>query len=142
MTLYVFPDPQPAVSAVLNAAKAARWPTAVIATAFPSQSSAQNLGVAWPMTGPWIQHAWDGTPTQESNRQGATIRVTVWQPKGKPGDAASLAQLVNAVLLDSGSASVWRFARGAGPLNGTDDDSGLPFCTFTVTAETRPTAVA
>lgn len=140
--MFVFPDPRPAVAAILNAAKPSRWPSAVVATAFPSPDAAESLGVAWPMAGPWIQHAWDGTPVQQSNRQGATVRVTVWQPKGKPGDAATLAQLVLAALLDGGSGTVWRFTPGSGPLPGVDNDTGFPFCTFTVTAETRPSAVA
>ena len=54
----------------------------------------------------------------------------------------NLAALVKAVLLDSGNASVWRFTPGLGRSPGIDPDTGLPFCTFTVTAETRPSAVA
>lgn len=131
MALYVFPDPRAAVAAELTAAKAARWPTATISTAFPASAIAA----------PHIQHAWDGTPSQQANRQAATIRVTCWTPKGKVSEGIDLAQLVLAVLLDSGSASVWRFRPGAGPLPGVDNTSGLPFCTFTVTAETRPIAV-
>lgn len=132
MTLYVFPDPRAEVSAILNAAKAARWSTATISTAFPSSA----------ITVPHIQHAWDGTPNQEQQRQSCTIRVTVWTPKGKVSDGISLAQLALAVLLDSGSSNVWRFTPGAGPLPGIDPDTQLPFCTFTLTADTRPSAVA
>lgn len=132
MTLYVFPDPRESVKALLNAAKAARWPTATISTSFPDPA----------LTVPHIQHAWDGTPSQQANRQVTAIRVTVWTPKGKVSDAIALAQLVRAYLLDTGSASVWRFRPGAGPVPDVDPDTGLPFCTFTVNAETRPTAVA
>jgi len=132
VTLYVFPDPRADVSALLNAAKPSRWSTATISTSFPSAA----------ITAPHIQHAWDGTPLQESNRQGVTIRLTVWTPKGKVADGIALAQLVLAYLLDADSASTWRFTRGAGPLPGIDQASELPFCTFTVTAETRPSAVA
>lgn len=132
MTLYVFPDPRSAVSVLLNAAKASRWPTATISTSFPT------TGIAVPH----IQHAWDGTPNQEQQRQSCTIRVTVWTPKGKPSDGIALAQLVLAFLLDSGSSTVWRFTPGAGPVPGVDPDTELPFCTFTVTADTRPSAVA
>lgn len=132
MTLFVFPDPRAAVAAELTAAKPTRWPTATISTAFPSAA----------ITAPHIQHAWDGTPSQQANRQNTTIRVTAWAPKGQVSAGIDLAQLVLAVLLDSGSASIWRFRPGAGPAPGVDDATGLPFCTFTVTAETRPSAVA
>lgn len=132
MTLYVFPDPRVDVGTTLTAAKAARWPTATISTSFPSSA----------ITVPHIQHAWDGTPTEESQRERCTIRVTVWTPKGKVSDGITLASLVRAVLLDSGSASVWRYTRGAGRLPGIDPDTGLPFCSFTLTAETRPIAVS
>lgn len=132
MTIYAFPDPRPAVSAVLNAAKAAHWPTATISGEFPQS----NISV------PHIQYAWDGTPLQQSNRQGCAIRVTVWAPKLQTPAGIALAQLVLAVLLDSGTGTIWRFTPGAGPLPGTDDDTKLPFCTFTVTAETRPAAVS
>lgn len=132
MTLYVFPNPRVDVKARLNAGKATHWPTATISTSFPSTAIAV----------PHIQHAWDGTPTQQKNRQGATIRITVWTPKGRIDEGIDLAQLVLAYLLDTGSASTWRFRPGGGPAHGIDSDTGLPFCTFTVTAETRPTAVA
>jgi hypothetical protein len=132
VTLFVFPDPRSDVQALLTAAKPARWSTATISTSFPSSA----------ITVPHIQHAWDGTPSQEANRQVATIRLTIWTAKGKVSDGINLAQLVRAYLLDSGSATTWRFRPGAGPLPDVDDATGLPFCTFTVTAETRPSAVA
>lgn len=132
MTLYVFPDPRADVAAVLTAAKPAHWPTATISTSFPSTV----------LTSPHIQHAWDGTPSQDVNRERATIRVTVWTPKGKVSDGINLASLVQAVLLDAGSSNVWRYTTGTGRLPGIDVDTGLPFCTFTLTAETRPSAVA
>lgn len=132
MTLYAFPDPRAGVAAILTAAKPTHWPTATISTSFPTTG----------LTVPHIQHAWDGTPGQQANRQSATVRVSVWTPKGKVSDGIALAQRVLAVLLDSGSSTVWRFTPGAGPLPGVDDATDLPFCTFTVTAETRPSAVA
>lgn len=133
MTLDVFPDPGVGVDALLNAAKAARWPAATISTKFPTSGT---------ITDPWIQHAWDGTPSEQSNRQVATIRVTVWTPRGQVDAGITLAQLVRAYLLDSGNAAIWRFRRGPGPLHGIDPKIELPFCTFTLTAETRPTRVA
>lgn len=132
MTLYVFPDPRPAVSAVLNAAKAARWPTATISGAFPTSA----------ITVPHIQYVWDGTPEEQANRQECVIRISVWTPKNQTTAGINLAQLVRAALLDSGSATIWRFTRGAGPLPGVDEDTELPFVTFTVNAETKPSAVA
>ena len=132
MTLFVFPDPRADVQALLTAAKAARWPTATISTAFPSSA----------ITAPHIQHAWDGTPSEQQNRQITTIRLTAWTPKGKVSDGIALAQLVRAYLIDVGSATTWRFLPGAGPTPGVNDATGLPFCTFTMTAETRPSAVA
>ena len=130
--LFTFPDPRADVAAVLTAAKPTRFPTATISTTFPSTA----------ITAPHIQHAWDGTPSQESNREFATIRVTVWTPKGQVSAGIDLASLVQAVLLDAGSSSVWRYARGLGRSPGIDPDTGLPFCTFTLTAETRPSPVA
>lgn len=130
--LFTFPDPRAAVQAILTDAKAARWPTATISTAFPTSA----------ISVPHIQHGWDGTPLHEANRQGATVRVSVWTPKGQVSAGVALAQLVLAVLLDASSETVWRFTPGAGPNTGVDSDTGLPFCTFTVTAETRPSAVA
>lgn len=135
MTLDIFPDPRTDVAALLTAAKGARWPTATISTAFPASG-----GIAVPH----IQHAWDGSPSQQANRQVTTVRVTVWKPKGQgvASDPVPLAQLVRAYLLNSGSAATWRFRPGAGPVPGVDPTTGLPFCTFSLSAETRPTRVA
>jgi len=132
MTLDVFPDPRADVKALLTTAKPARWATATISTDFPAGA----------ITVPHIQHAWDGTPTEQANRQNATIRVTCWAPKGKVSDSITLGQLVRAYLLSAGSSATWRFRRGPGPSHGVDQSSGLPFCTFLLTAETRPTRVA
>lgn len=129
--LFVFPDPRAAVKAILTEAQPGRWPTATISTAFPSSAIAV----------PHIQHAWDGTPSQEQQRQNTVIRITVWTPKLKVADGIALAQLVLAVLLASGSATVWRFRDPVGPIPGTDPDTDLPFCSFTIAAETRPHAV-
>lgn len=133
MTLHVFPDPRADVQALLEAG-AALWPEdTTISTRFPDRAIAA----------PRIQHAWDGTPGRQVNRETATIRVTVWSPRGgKLSDAILLAGLVEAYLLAAGSAVTWRFLPGAGRTPGTDPDTQLPFCVFTVTAETRPFAVS
>ena len=132
MTLYTFPDPRADVQARLTDAKPTYWPTATISTAFPATA----------ISAPHIQHAWDGTPTQEPNRELAAIRVTVWTPEGQIAAGINLASLVQAVLLDSGSENVWRYTPGAGRTPGKDSDTKLQFCTFTLTAETRPSPVA
>jgi hypothetical protein len=132
MTLYTFPDPRADVQARLTDAKPAHWPTATISTAFPATA----------ISAPHIQHAWDGTPTQDRQRELTAIRVTVWTPKGQVGTGITLASLVQAVLLDAGSSNVWRYTPGIGRAPGIDPDTGLPFCTFTLTAETRPSPVA
>lgn len=140
MTLFVFPNPRPAVKAILTAAKPSRWPTATIDTKFPTTV----------ITVPLIQHAFDGAPSQQQVRQNATMRLTCWAPERTSGstktrsidEAIDLAQLVAATLLDGGSATVWRFRNAVGFNNGVDPDNGLPFCTFTITAEMRPLAVA
>ena len=132
MTLYVFPDPRADVQARL-AANASRWPAATWSHKHPVALAAGTQH---------IQYAWDGTPTEEQVRERCTMRITVWTPKGRTSEAIDLASLVRAVLLDSGSDRVWRYTRGAGRLPGHADDSDLEFCTFTLTAETRPSPVA
>lgn len=132
MTLDVFPDPRVDVEALLVAAKAARWPTATISTDVPASA----------ISVPHIQHAWDGTPSQQVNRQVVTVRVTVWTPRGSVSPGITLAQLVKAYLKASGSTATWQFRGGAGPSHGVDPKTSLPFCTFTLSAETRPTRVA
>lgn len=132
MTLYTFPDPRADVQAALTAGKPTYWPTATISTAFPSTA----------ISVPHIQHAWDGTPNDEQQREFCTIRVTVWTPKGQVTTGINLAALVRAHLLDAGSSTVWRYTRGVGRSPGVDPDTGLPFCTFTLTAETSPSPVA
>jgi hypothetical protein len=99
--LDVFPDPRADVKALLEAG-AYHWPTATIGTKVP------DSGIAVPH----IQHAWDGSPSQQANRQLATIRVTVWTPRGEVSEGITLAQLVRAYLLVAGSAATWRFRPG------------------------------
>lgn len=96
-------------------------------TSFP----AQQIGA------PHIQFAWDGTPSDADNREDAAVRLTVWTPRGKVIDAQDLAATLRTRLLAWSSANTWRVDRGAGRLPGTDRDTELPFCTFTVTLVLR-----
>ena len=132
MTLYVFPDPTDATEDILDAGKDDHYPTATIGMSYPTTA----------ISVPHIQHAWDGTPSEQVNRERCTIRVTVWTPKGKVSDGINLAALVRAYLLSAGSDTVWQYRPGAGRVAGIDPSNKLPFCTFTLTAETRPYAVA
>jgi hypothetical protein len=132
VTLDVFPNPLEAVQGLLEQGKPAHWPTATISVEFPKVA----------IKVPHLQYAWDGTPSQQLNQQRVTIRVTAWTPKGRVSEGIDLAQLVKAYLLDNGSALVWRIRPGPGPLPGTDPDTNLEFCTFTLTAQTRPVRVA
>lgn len=128
MTTYTFPDPEIAVVGFLES-RADLLPTGTtVDTSFPSGA----------ITTPHVQIGWDGTPSDAVNREPAVIRCTAWAPEGQPTAAKNLASLVRAMLLQFGSASVWRTYRGTGRTIGTDPDTGLPFCTFTVTAEMRP----
>ena len=141
MTLYTFPSPLRDPRAVL-AANAARWPAG---TTF-SEKPALTVGLA-----PHIQYRWDGTPSEEQQRERCVIGITVWGWKVQTGptttatsedDLYDLASLVRAVFLNSGSSDVWRYTPGIGRLPGKDPDTKVPFCTFTLTAETRPSPVA
>lgn len=132
MTLYTFPDPLADVRAVL-VANAALWPNADYNLTNPGTLAA---------TAERIQYAWDGTPDDERQREFCTVRITYWTAKGKRTAALDGASLVRSVLLDAGSSNVWRYTRGLGRSEGTDPDTSNNFCTFTLTAETRPSAVA
>lgn len=129
--MFTFPDPLADVRAVL-VAHAARWPNADFHVKHPAVLTG---------TGERIQYAWDGTPSDEQQREFCTVRITYWTANGKRNQAIGGASLVRAVLLDSGSSSVWRYTRGLGRSEGIDPDTENQFCTFTLTAETRPTAV-
>ena len=132
MTLYVSPDPLADVRAVL-VANAARWPNATFNLTHPGTLTG---------TAERIQYAWDGTPSDEQQREFCTIRITYWTAEGERNEAINGASLVRAVLLASGSSNVWRYTRGLGRSEGKDPATNNQFCTFTVTAETRPQAVA
>lgn len=130
MTLFVHRNPRPEVKEILNAGSA-WWPTATVTTVYPTTA----------ISAPVIQHAYDGSPSQQANRSLDTIRVTCWTPKGQVDASINLARLVAAYLLDSGSSDVWRFRNPVGFNQDIDARNTLPFCTFTITAETRPEAV-
>lgn len=79
-----------------------------------------------------VQFAWDGTPSDADNREDTAVRITVWAPDGAPTQAQDVAGGLRARFLAWCSEDVYRVNRGAGRLPGTDPDTGLPFCTFTV----------
>lgn len=81
---------------------------------------------------PYIQYAWDGTPSDADNREDATVRITVWTPRGKTTDAQDIAAGLRARFLLWSSADTWCVERGSGRLAGTDGATKLPFCSFTV----------
>lgn len=130
--LYTFPDPLADVRATLQA-NAARWPNADLNLTHPGTLTG---------TSERIQYAWDGTPTEDAVREFCTVRITYWTAKGKRSAAINGASLVRTVLLNAGSATVWRYTRGLGRSHGSDPATQNEFCSFTLTAETRPSAVA
>ena len=82
---------------------------------------------------PHVQYAWDGTPSDADNRENAAIRVTVWTPAGQTTTAQDIALGLRKRLLNASHVDAWRIDRGAGRLPGIDPDTGLPFCTFSLT---------
>jgi hypothetical protein len=132
VTLYIFADPLADVRAALQA-NAAWWPNADFNLTHPGTLTG---------TAERIQYAWDGTPAEEQQREFCAVRITYWTAKGKRSNAINGASLARAVLLDSGSSTVWRYTRGLGRSHGNDPETGNDFCTFTLTAETRPSPVA
>jgi len=92
----------------------------------------------WIPTDPALDHihvqvGWDGSPNDADNREDASLRFTVWAPKGKVNVAIDEAEGLRARLLDATGANFFRVRRGAGRLYGTDPDTGLPFCSFSLT---------
>jgi len=129
VTVYVFADPGREVVDYLET-KAAEYPAGTVVDAwFPTSLAAGTFHV---------QVAWDGSPDARQQAETATIRVTAWGAKGSGGATNALASLVRKHLLELASASVWRVLPGAGRTPGIDPDNGLPFCTFTVSADVRP----
>jgi hypothetical protein len=94
---------------------------ATCSTSFPSDSSLTHVHV---------QVGWDGSPSDSGNREDAAMRFTVWAPKGQPNLAIDEAEGLRARLLASSMGQ--RVARGAGRLPGTDPDTQLPFCSFSL----------
>lgn len=130
--LYTYGNPEAAFVDTLLA-EIARFPAGTtVGTSFPSAA----------ISAPHIQVAWDGTPSEEEQREQTAMRVTYWTPKGKRTAAMDGASLARAVLLEYVDPRLWRVTKGAGRTPGVDDDTELPFCTFTLTAETSPSAVA
>jgi hypothetical protein len=85
------------------------------------------------LAAPYVQYAWDGTPSDADNRENVAVRVTVWTPKGQTTTAQDIALGLRYRLLKTAEHSdAWRIDRGAGRLPGVDPDTGLPFCTFSL----------
>lgn len=93
---------------------------------------------------PYYQVGFDGTPTDAYPvAENATVRVTVWTAKGKRTDAKTGAARARGFLLaHPGDDRVWNVRPGTGRLAGTDPNTLLEYCTFTVLAATRPTVIA
>lgn len=114
-------------------------PLVVIRDLVQADISASNLpdgttkGTAVPtstLVAPYVQYAWDGTPSDADNRETAAVRITVWTAKGKVTDCQNVAFDLRQRLLAASHASAWRIDRGSGRLPGVDPDTELPFCTF------------
>lgn len=102
----------------------------------PNLPNGTTRGTSFPTTDlstPHIQYAWDGTPSDADNREDTAIRVTVWTPKDQVTTAQNIALGLRYRLLDASHVDAWRIDRGAGRLPGIDPDTGLPFCTFSLT---------
>jgi len=92
---------------------------------------------------PFVQVGWDGSSDAAVNSETATIRVTYWAAKGSYTAAkAGAARARGLLLAHPGDDRIWNIAPGAGRLPGTDPDTGLPFCFFTVAVLTRPATVS
>ena len=68
------------------------------------------------LSAPYVQYAWDGTPSDADNRENTAIRVTVWTAKGQNTLAAATAADLRAYLLAAEHESAWRVDRGSGRL--------------------------
>lgn len=124
----VFPDPRAGAVALLK-------------TQFPSPSTVNTSRPASGITAPHLQVIWDGTPSEQHNRQVCAIAVIAFTPKGQVTVAIAAAQEARAFLLDSAATDTWRYRPGPGPQLDEGDESGLVRCEFTVFAETRPSAL-
>lgn len=121
---YTYPDPEALMVAFTEAANLG----ATVSTSFPSAD----------ILAPHIQVAWDGTPSEDENREATLVRFTVWTPRGQRTTGKTLASELRGLLLEHGGASVWRVTRSTGRAPGIDPDTELPFVTFAVTTELRP----
>lgn len=126
---YVYPDPEAEALAFLDA-RQALWPDASYSVDYPAEG----------LAGPHIQFAWDGPQGEDENRESCLVRFTVWAPRGQRDTAKTLASLVRSEALAWRSGTAWRVTRGTGRTPGNDPDSELPFVTFSVVVDMRPTA--
>jgi hypothetical protein len=78
-----------------------------------------------------IQVGWDGSPSDADNREDASIRFTVWTPRGQVNLGIDEAEGIRARLLNV-SGAFQRIDRGAGRIHDVDPDTDLPFCFFSL----------
>lgn len=120
-----FPDPERAVVDILNDSEYVDHPAGI---------EVPNNWV--PAHGPFLQVAWDGTPTNDQIVAYPTIRVTV--RAGGPTAAKNAALRAQAVLLaHPGGYGISAIRPGTGPFPSKDPDTKVPLCWFTVRASTR-----
>lgn len=129
-----YADPERAVVDILSAVFGEE---AAVDVWWPASSTEQ------PPALPFVQVGWDGTPVDNYPvSEHATVRVTYWTAKGRYTAAKAGASRARGELLAyAGGDDVWNIQPGAGRSPGTDPDTGLPFCSFTVIVHTRPTAL-
>lgn len=129
--LVTFADPEHAIIDYLTGK------TAATAGSFFPKSSTDT-----PPSLPFLQVAWDGTPTvRYPVTQDPTVRLTWWDENPTPAKAG-LALAQAHMLAHPGDANVWNVLPLTGGLPSRDPDTGLWLCTATFRVSVRPTVVA
>ena len=138
MTAYTFTNPKNAAIDLVESLIAGRSETylsgATVSAKFPTAGTPKH-----------VQVEWDGTPVVAYPvTERAAVRVTCWLPKGQRSNVIDMAGVVQGLLLNEsrGSSDLLAIYPGGGRLPGTDPATGFAFCTFTVRASTKPSAVA
>lgn len=127
--LVEFPDPERAIIGYLDAKL-----TEPVGSFYP-KSSADAPVV------PFVQVAWDGTPTVEYPITArATIRVTCWTAQPTAGKVLA-ATIQGLMLTHPGDDAVWAVTALTGLLPARDPGTGYFLTSFTSRVSLRPTAV-